>query len=328
MSAPLLPAYPARVSMCAMLLAFGGAAGCAPGFSVERHRLGPPRIAAVGVVDGALHAALWSGRGLFHDQAPRLSWSVDGAPWGEGFGVPAPAAGRVRLDAEVDGVPLVAVLSIPERPAVSPLTLSREQLRLGADLSVDARAAVVGEPVEAAVDADADARLRVEGADGRSLRWMIAGEDGGVLEVDATAADLLRNRTVYDDGTVRRGQRGPVGVYTALVLAIDGAGSNRWRWADVAMGVPGPLLVAGERLLAVDVDPPPSGLLVVRMFTDPSAGPLGLRVEAVGPVDRPEDGPPPLSCAPAGRPLRLDDLAEGWCTRADVDGLDVVLELK
>ena len=79
MSAPLLPAYPARVSMCAMLLAFGGAAGCAPGFPVERHRLGPPRIAPVGVLHGACHAPLWSGLGRFTDQALRVSWAGDGA---------------------------------------------------------------------------------------------------------------------------------------------------------------------------------------------------------------------------------------------------------
>lgn len=301
---------------------------CAPGFTVERHRLGPPRIAALGVIDGELQAALWSGLGLYHDEAPRLRWLVDGLLIGEGFGLRAPTAGLLRLEAEIDGVERVAELSLPDEPALLPLSIQREELRLGDRLAVEQRRAVEGAPVENGVSDDADARLVVEGAEGRSLRWMLAGPEGGVLELDATRADLLRHAVEYDDGAVSRGARGPAGVYTALVLAIDGAGSNRWRWVDVGMGAEGPLLRAGERLLPLDLEAPASGRLVVRFEIDDEAGLLGLRVGAATPLAETEAGPDPLPCAPQGRPLRLDDLAEGRCTRADVDGQDVVLELQ
>jgi hypothetical protein len=94
------------------------------------------------------------------------------------------------------------------------------------------------------------------------------------------------------------------------------------------MGAEGPLLRAGERLLPVALDPPASGLLVVRFAIDDEAGLLGLRVDQAAALAAGDPGPDPLPCAPAGRPLRLDDLAEGRCTRADVDGQDVVLELQ
>ncbi|MFM2246789.1 MAG: hypothetical protein RL071_2863 [Pseudomonadota bacterium] len=317
---------PARLPR-ALLLALSLPA-CAPGFTVDRHRLGPPRIAALGVVDGELQAALWSGRGLYHDAAPRLRWLVDGVPVGEGFGVRAPTSGLLRLEAEIDGEERVAELSLPAAPAALPLTVRREELRLGDALALEQRRGVEGEAVEDSVAGDADARLVVDGAEGRSLRWMVAGPDGGVLELDATRADLLRHEVLYDDGLISRGAKGPAGVYTALVLAIDGEGSNRWRWVDVGMGAEGPLLRAGERLLPVALDPPESGLLVVRFVIDDEAGLLGLRVDQAAALPADDPGPDPLPCAPAGRPLRLDDLAEGRCTRADIDGQDVVLELQ
>ena len=70
-----------------------GLAACQEPFSVNRRELGPFRIAAVGVVDGVASAALWSGLGLYHDERPSLTWTLDGAPLGEGFDVAVPAEG-------------------------------------------------------------------------------------------------------------------------------------------------------------------------------------------------------------------------------------------
>lgn len=73
---------------------------CAEPFDVRRQDLGPFRIAAVGVVDGVAAAAVYSGAGMGHEQAPTLSWSLDGEALGEGWDVPV--SGGDELELRVD----------------------------------------------------------------------------------------------------------------------------------------------------------------------------------------------------------------------------------
>ena len=49
-------------SLLSHLLLAGLLPGCAEPFAVNRHDLGPFRIAALGVVDGQASAAIWSGQ--------------------------------------------------------------------------------------------------------------------------------------------------------------------------------------------------------------------------------------------------------------------------
>ena len=61
-----------------VLPALAALSACAPPFDVARKDLGPFRIAAMGVHEGQAHAAVWSGEGMAHAQAPTLAWSLDG----------------------------------------------------------------------------------------------------------------------------------------------------------------------------------------------------------------------------------------------------------
>ena len=67
-----------RNILSTLVFAFFGVSGCAEPFEVRRQELSGFRIAAVGVVDGKASAAIWSGEGLGHAEAPILEWSMDG----------------------------------------------------------------------------------------------------------------------------------------------------------------------------------------------------------------------------------------------------------
>jgi hypothetical protein len=314
----LLGLGPALLGLCL--------AGCADPFGVERHRLGPPRIAALGVVDGQARAALWSGLGLFHDRAPRWAWTLDGEPIGEGFAAPIPAdaleGAELRLDAEVEGEALSARLSL--RGDGAPVEVSRHEVLLGADLSVDDRLDREAQPVEVGVGATSAARLRVEDRGGRSMRWMLAGPEGALLELDADQVDLLRHKVVYEDGELLQRARGPARVYSTLALAIDGTGQNAWRWVDVAMGMDSAPTRVGQRLVSLEGELPEADVVDVIVSKDDAALPLGLRVELLGAA---AGAPPDHPCATDGL-LSLDELAEGRCTRDEVDGQRFWLRLR
>lgn len=300
-----------------------GLGGCSEPFDVERGRLGPPRIAAMGVIDGHARAAVWSGLGPFHDRPPRWWWTLDGAPIGEGASAPIPLGAaegaELALEVEVEGVALSARLSL--RGEGAPFEVSREEVVLGDDLSVEARLTEPSSPVESGVSAGAAARLVVAGRGERQLRWMVAGPEGDLLELDADRADLLQDEVRYDDGALLRGRRGPAQVYTALVLAIDGAGQNAWRWIDVGLGLEAPPPRFGQRLIPLEgaadgLELGENDAVEVMVYKDDAALPLGLRVELLGPA---AGAPPDHPCATEGL-LSFDELAEGRCTREAVDG--------
>ena len=156
------------------------------------------------------------------------------------------------------------------------------------------------------------------------MRWMLAGPDGALLELDADQVDLLRHTVLYKDGDLLRRARGPARVYSTLALAIDGAGQNAWRWIDVAMGMDSAPTRVGQRLLSLEGELPEADVVDVILSKDDAALPLGLRVELLGAAT---GAPPAHPCATDGL-LSLDELAEGRCTRDEVDGQRFWLRLR
>ena len=315
-------------------------AGCDASFGVARHDLGPFRLAAMGTgrdADGArvARAAVWSGVGLFHDEAPRLAWALDGEAIGDGFDVVVPGEGTLSLVATApDGTEVTGSVTVADEPAA--LAVSRAGAALGEDLTLAARRAVAGREVDGSVAADEAARLSLSfdsgEADGFSARWMSAEGAGTVLELEARAADVLALEIVWDDGEVVEREATGSGLYHQLALAIDGAGNNHWLWVDAAIGVEGPLVRHAGRLLplaqedgeAVAVAAVETGLLAVTLEADD--GVAGVRLtDAVAADDL--SAAEPLACAASGEPFELAWLAEGRCLRPDVLGVRVVLEV-
>ena len=323
------------------LLALGVA--CQEPFDVQRKDLGPFRIAAVGVRDGVAQAAIWSGEGAFHLQAPVLEWSLDGQPIGTGWQVEVPGTGALALEVTApDGQVHHATVSASEPPP--PFLVARAAVDLGQDLSLEARRAAAEVPVDATAPEGQAMRLTLSfpqdsdsgdsgsgdsgsgdaTSEALTLRWMSAGGQGTLLEVQTLAADLLAEEVVFDDGEVAsRTDSGP-GIYTQLALVLDGQGGNRWSWVDAAVGVEGALLHHEDRLLALDADPSTGLLAVTLQATDDLWGLAPTDPVAVSDLAEQQA----LSCAPADQPFRLAWVVEGRCTRDELQDARVVLEVR
>lgn len=326
-------------------------AGCQQPFDVTRKDLGPARIAAVGAVDDVLQAAIWSGQGAWHDQAPDLSWAVADTPqtdttqandeWtllGTGWQVPAPPAGStVQCSViDADGATLVAQFTVASAPPVFTLTRQAVDLGtdLGTDLSLDARRAAPTIPIDASVAADQAQRLSLSwptkpDTAALTTRWMSAAGLGTLLELDTFSADFLAEDIVFDDSVSdnslieSRSSTGP-GVYTQLALVMDGAGANRWSWIDAAVGVDTTLIHHEDRLLALDVDTSTGLVAVTLQSSDDLWGVLPTDPAAVTDLSDQD----PLPCAAKGQPFRLAWIVEGRCARPDVLGARVVLAVQ
>ncbi|MCK6517466.1 hypothetical protein L6R46_20695 [Myxococcota bacterium] len=313
--------------MRALPLLFGLAA-CQEPFSVNRRELGPFRIAAVGLVDGVASAALWSGQGLFHDERPTLTWTLDGAPLGEGYDVAVPAeGGRLGLTVTApDGALSVAEVTARSAPLAAP-DVTRAAVDLSESVDLAARRDVLAESVSGSVAEGQATRLGLsgEGVDELTWRWMSAGGLGSVLELDVAVADVLAEELEFDDGVlISRTPTGP-GLYPQLVLGLDGLGGNVWVWADAAIGVTTPLLRHEGRLIPADAEAGP-GLVAgtVRLSDDL----VGFTLIDVAPASEDDIAGTFLPCTPnPGAPFRLQWLAEGRCVRADLDGERIVLEV-
>ncbi|MEY3210590.1 MAG: hypothetical protein RIT28_1071 [Pseudomonadota bacterium] len=313
--------------MRALLLLFGLAA-CQEPFSVNRRELGPFRIAAVGLVDGVASAALWSGQGLYHDERPALTWTLDGAPLGEGYDVAVPAEGGLlglTVTAPGGGV-YAAEVTARSAPIASP-----DVTRAGVDLSdaidLAARRDVLADSVTTSVPEGEATRLSLtgDGVEDLTWRWMSAGGLGSLLELDVGVVDVLAEELEFDDGVlISRTPTGP-GLYPQLALGLDGAGGNLWVWTDAAIGVTTPLLRHEGRLIPADAEAGP-GLVAgtVRLSDDV----VGITLIDVAPATEDDIAGTLLPCTPnPGAPFRLQWLAEGRCVRADLDGERIVLEV-
>lgn len=302
------------------------AVGCAEPFAVQREVLGPFRIAAVGVVDGSAHAAVWSGQ-PFAEGATHLAWSLDGQPLGEGWGVPVPpeaAGSTLSLVATApDGEQREAVVSVGVAPAS--FSVARQPVDLSSLWTLSDRLAA--EPLGSdtdEVEPGLAVRLTADLAPEATARCMLPRGQGTLLALSDTQADLLPETLRIEDGELLSRSSVEPGLATALVLSLDGAGGNRWEWVQVSMGVP-----LGDRVrhegFVVEADGADArtGLLAVTVADiDAEAGTLVLReAEAVEDLSSQES----LACGPA--PFRLAWLWEGRCLADEVLGSRIVLEV-
>ncbi len=315
---------------------------CDASFDVSRGELGPFRVAALGVVEGSdgqytASAAIWSGLGMYHEEAPTLSWSLDGQALGEGWGVVVPASGELGLVATSPvGEALQARVEIAAPPPA--LSVSRAAVALGEDLSLEARQGATTEAVDGAAPSGQAERLTLAFAEEPGVelvaRWMLAQDSGTLLEVDTLAADVLAEEITWDDGEVEARAPSEDTIFPTLALTLDGAGSNRWIWADAAIGEDEPLLRHEGRLLPVSeadaaVAASAGAYLTATLVAREDL--LGVGLSEL--EDATVDGAPDLtlgdtlSCAPAGEPFRLAWIAEGRCSRPEVLGARVVLEV-
>ena len=298
-------------------------ASCDALFTVSRHDLGPYRIAALGVVDEEATAAIWSGEGLFHDTAPVLEWSLNGAFLGSGWGVPVDGEGELELEVFApDGSNLSARVDVGEAPA--PFGILRESVVLGESLDLEARRDATTHEIIDSADSGEAVRVTLL-LDSGTSRWMSVLGLGTVLEVEERSADLLAEEVLVDKGEVVSREPLSDGLYHHLVLALDGAGGNRWVWVDAAFGDEGPWLRHEGRLLGIsEVVEPSTGLVAGTLVESPTLAGLCLTdLEAVTGLEQ-QDA---LACAPVGLPFRMAWASDGRCTRGELAGARVVLEV-
>lgn len=333
-----------RTSVLPLLLVLPA---CDADFDVARGDLGPFRVAALGAREGAdggmvAAAAVWSGLGLYHEQAPTLSWTLDGEPLGEGWEVALPAAGELGLSAtSPDGELREAKVQIAAPPPA--LTVSRGAWAPGDDLSLEARRAVEAEAVDGRAPEGEAARLALSFAEGaaaggHAAHWMLAEGRGTLLGLDALSADLLAEEIGWDDGEIETREAVAPGFFPTLALVLDGAGSNRWIWADAVIGGEEALVRHEGRLLPLEQEDAESviaaatqsGWLLATLVEREDVLGVGLaEATALAEVDGAPDlsAQDVLSCAPAGEPFRMAWVAEGRCARPDLLGARVVLEV-
>jgi hypothetical protein len=308
------------------LLLLASLTGCDAQFDVSREQLGPFRVAGLGVVDGVASAAIWSGEGLYHSEAPRLQWSVDGEPVGEGWQVPVSADADLLELAVTDpatGERHLASVQVGTSPGR--LLLSRAELDLPRSLSLNDRRDVSGEPVLGTVAERMGARLTVAPEVSTeaelSARWMMA--SGSVLPLYPLQADVLSETLSWEGSNLnQRTSLGP-GIYSGLSLVLDGAGGNSWLWFDVGFGVDTPLLRHGGMLLQGEA--PEGSDQVVAVLDWNEAGtrvvPTAITVETEDTVFTPMD------CVAETSFFEMSWIAEGRCTVDDVLGATVRLEV-
>ena len=315
---------------------------CAEPFTVERHALGPPRLAAMGVWEGHARAAVWSGLGAWHTSAPELEWTLDGTWIGDGFDVPVGEGDTLAVDIRLDdGVRLSGSVTVARGVAVD---VVRQVVSRPTDLSLASRLRV-SEPEPRAGSADGLdmvrlTALRSSGEPG-TTRWMLGADDWSVLELQADTADVVPSQVVYEDGEIARVIGGEARIAPVLALSIDGRGHNGWAWVDVAFDIPGPMLAVQGHLFPISPETATDAVLswqtshlahvVATLEADPTGhSPLGLRlvdVEAGRMLAADLAAHPSPSCAPGEGALALWTVAEGRCPLPELNGARVVLEL-
>jgi len=327
-----------RCTRHAGLLTVGlGAAGCAEPFTVERHVLGPPRLAALGVHNGVARAAIWSGEGAFHRASPELHWSLDGEHLGSGFDVEVPGDGVLELTAVLsDGSELTGEVTVGAWTTVDVLRAEVDR-PAGNALTLADRSAVY-DPLPVAGSVSSSSMLRVIAARSpdtpETMRWMLGTEAWSVLELDTHTADIVAADVQFEDGEIESVSNSPGGLAPGLALSIDGAGGNGWQWFDVAFDVAQPLLRVDGRLLPIDeassvLDGAPGHVLATLSAEASAMGGAGLRlvdVEAGDDLEADRAAFPDPPCSP-GTGL-LDHIAEGRCPLGEIDGARVVLEVR
>ncbi len=301
--------------------------GCSASFDVHQGILGPFRLAAMGVAGGVARAALYSGEGLYHTEAPGLSWSLDGAWIGDGFDVEVPGEGILELVASSpDGTVQRGEIPVVDWSGGA-LGVERQAVELGDDLSLEARRAVAGEPIDTAAPSGAATRLTIVGLpEGHEVHWMTVEGEGTLLELEADAADAWPELLTLEGDQVVDRQPASDGLSHHLALALDGTGDNNWVWVDAASGDPGPFVRHGGRLLRVDAAPPEGTqwLAATLRFV---GGVEGFVLDDTEPLDALDLDQQQVGCGAEHVPFLMSWVAEGRCTVPELDGARVVLEI-
>ena len=310
--------------------------GCAEPFTVERHVLGPPRLAALGVQEGVARAAIWSGEGAFHRESPELEWSLDGAFLGEGFEVEVPGEGVLELRAQLSGgLELEGEVTVGPWATLDVLRAEVERPS-GRALSLADRRAVV-EPVPVGGSVPSTSMLRLiaarSPATSETMRWMLGTERWSLLELSPQTADVVAARVDFEDGQIESVADAAGGLAPGLALSVDGEGGNGWQWFDVAFDVDEPLLRVGGRLLRAGPDADllldRPGHVLATLVADPEAqGQAGFALEEVQPGGDLETDRAAWPLPSCGSGRLLDDIAEGRCPLDAIDGARVVLEVR
>lgn len=315
---------------------------CQEPFGTDRHTLEGFRIAALAAPGGPPGS----------DTVPRPALIVDGRLWSDEpvelrwYWLDDPNDLRHPHRLEPVAVGPAPELVLPERPllglvAVAPdgseraasLPLSDDPLPLeplaltvgdlpltidaaeAEDLALEARARLEPSP---AGHASVGGFLRLSTSPVARTRWMATA--GTWFELDATTADWAAGALVLDDDEVVERDPLPPSLVSGLVLGLQDARTT-WRAFDLAVGpVPEGLWVHG-RFFPSD-EPVPEGPVLATLTADDLA-PSGLRLRDPVPV-APGEPAPDVPCGDPG-PFHPDWLVEGRCTRAELDGQQVLL---
>ncbi len=168
-------------------------------------------------------------------------------------------------------------------------------------------------------------------ADPPQLRWMATGEQGTFFELDATSTDWAAGRLLVDDDEVEERRSSTAGVSTLLALAVGPTGAADWAVRELWLGEPdGGIETSSARWMATDATP--EGRYLRGTLEASDSAPTGLVltgvVEATPAIGKPDPwSTEGLPCQGVAGPFDPSWLVDGRCTRSDVVGSTVVVEL-
>lgn len=321
-----------RLSAAAFLVL--GASGCRAEFDVARDALGPFRIAAMGVESGEgcprATASLWSGEGLFHREAPQVSWSLNGDPIGEGWAVPVCGEGLLELSAtNAEGEVRLGQVNVSLREGA--LSVSRAAVDLSS-LELEERREVEAVEVHSIVPLGSATRVSVGGmTESDVLVWMspdlrdgsgeVLPDQGELLELSETQADLLAENWTLDKEGLLETRSAYAGVDSHLALVMDGQGGNRFLWVDAGFGLnEAGFLRHSGRLIDAGVVPDNGLLAATLVETDDG-------VELTELAEASETDLVETDCAHGAPLFELDWIANGRCSVEELNGQRIVLEV-
>lgn len=196
------------------------------------------------------------------------------------------------------------------------------------DLEIEARRAASA-TAAAAVPSSAFARLEATFGESPAsrVRWMATGGDGHFLELDAARTDWAAADLTMDDLEIETSVPAPPGPRSLVVLTVDDQGANALFTTELFVGDAQPGVRVADRWM--QADPLPDAGWAVATLTADDQAPTGLRLTDVGASAGPGEpwGTADIPCAPADQPFDPDWLFQGRCTRAELVGARVRIEV-
>jgi hypothetical protein len=284
---------------------------CRSPFDGDRHQLEGFRIAALSASSAGtgsaaqVSAALVSDGRLWQDTPIELAW----------YWVDRHDEIHERDPAEhpPDGLGAHPALIVPEHTRLLGLVAQREETyRAVFELPEGGTEIPVfhiqsdTHPIDPKASARLTATLDTDTDTDIHARWMAT--DGTFAEQSALETDWKAPKTL--------------GTATILALLLDDAGHTRWKITDLHVGDPEGGGWSDDRWFPSDTEVSPGRYDVV--FSPDDQAPSGVRLTQINP---PTDAF--LACAPnTTEPFKARWLADGSCTRSDVVGVPVTLEIQ